>query len=75
MQANQLWQGARFRRNGGGATFQVVKIKQKEEAPIAEDIWAVTGYHRKLFGLIPLVWTVTDQTPVQIDPKEEAEIV
>ena len=75
LQANQLWKGARFRRTGGNATFQVVKIKQNEGAPIAEDIWAVTVCHRKLFGLITLGWTVADQASVQINPKEEVETV
>jgi len=75
LQANQLWKGARFQRNGKGAMFQVVDIKQQERAPIAEAIWAVTVCHRKLFGLVPLGWTVVDPALVQIDPKEEVEIV
>ena len=75
MQANQLWKGARFRRNSVGTTFQVVRIKQREGAPIAEDIWAVTVCHRKLFGLVPIGWMVVDPAPLQIDPKEEVEIV
>ena len=74
MQANQLWEGARFRRNGASTTFQVVRVKQRVGAPFAEGIWAVEIRRRKLFGLLPLGWKQMDQVD-RIDPREEVEVV